>query len=183
MISLIITEMGNKPKHLTPMLLFVENLHVHCELLYFSWYVLFNDFDCVVGEVCIDWVREIRLRRSLSVSSPGNSLIFTWQLMLQWWFQSQTGAKPNWKCGAVTQLSGRPFICLCPTTEHILSMGRAIFPFVSNYWSPRRFSMRILWVSIGYGREDITIHKKEFKFRGLKSELQIAVPFSLLVDL
>lgn len=36
MTSLIITELGKKPKHLTLMKLFVENLHLQCAPLFFA---------------------------------------------------------------------------------------------------------------------------------------------------
>lgn len=53
MTSLIITELGKKTEHSTLMPLFVENLHLQCTPLFFAG-IFFNDFNCIVAEVCKD---------------------------------------------------------------------------------------------------------------------------------
>lgn len=132
---------GKEAKHLIPMLLFVENLHVQRVPLYFSCYVLFNDFNCIVEEVCIDWVRKIRLRRSLRINSPGSSLIYLGSSCYSGDANRKLVQNLTESLEQQQSYQMNHLYAYLLTAVPIFSIGRAIFLFISNYCSPRRFNI------------------------------------------
>lgn len=158
---------GKKAKTFDTLAAFVQNLQVQFVSLYFSWDILFNDFNCIVGPFCIDWVRKIRLRISLRINSPGSSLILTQVIYVTVVIPIVDWGKLNWKFGVLTKLSDRPFKCLyADSTTH----SRHQQSNLSLSFPARRFNISIPWVAIGYGTEDIVTHKNKIKFRVLKTQ-------------